>query len=114
MREIQVAHRFGDVPRFVGIQFSRFAFADGAKPAMTGADVAAEHECCCPVGPALENVRAARFLADCVQVQALNQFKDTVLIGRIAQPDAKPFGLWLADLLIVADYTKFAGQLIYL
>ena len=32
----------------------------------------------------------------------------------IAETDAKPFGLGLTDLLVVADYTEFAGQLIYL
>ena len=72
---------------------------------MTGADVAAEHERGCSVRPALENVGATRFLANCVQIEALDQFEHLVLVGWIAQPDAQPFRLWLTDLLIVADYT---------
>jgi len=102
------------VPRFFRVELSRFSFPNRAKPAMTRADVAAEHERRRAIGPALENVRTARFLADGVQVQTLDQFEYAVLIGRIAQPDAKPFGLRLTDFLVVADYTKFAGQLIYL
>jgi hypothetical protein len=109
-----MAHRFGDVPRLVGIQIARFSFSNRAKTAVARTDVAAEHERRRSIGPALENVGTTRFLADCVQVQAFNQFQDTVLIGRIAQADAQPFGLGLAYLLIVADDTKFAGQLIYL
>ena len=111
MSKVQVADSFGDVTRFVGIERARLAFADGAESAMACADVAAEHEGRSAIGPALKNVRTARFLADGVQVETFDQLQDLVLIRRVTQADAQPFGLWLGDLLIVADYTEFAGQL---
>ena len=43
-------------------------------------------------------------------IQALDQFEHLVLIDRVAEPDAQPFGLGLAALLIVTNYTEFAGQ----
>jgi len=104
MREIQVAHCFGDVAWFLGIEVAGFTFADGTEPAMTRADVAAEHERRRPIIPALEDVRTTRFLTNSVQVQALDQFEHLVLIGRIAKADAQPFGLWLTNLLIITDY----------
>jgi hypothetical protein len=78
---------------------------------VTRADVAAEHERGGAIGPTLENVWAARFLADGVQVKTFDQLQHLVLIGRVAEADAQPFGLGLTDLLIVADYSEFAGQL---
>ena len=102
---------FGDVTRFFRVQKSRLSFPDGAKAAMTCADIAAEHESGGAIGPAFEDVRAARFLADGVQVESFDQLQHTVLVGRIAQPDAKPLRLGLADFLVVADYSEFAGQL---
>ncbi len=71
---------------------------------MTRADVAAEHERRGAIRPALKNVRAARFLTNGVQVEALDQFENLVLIRRIAQTNPQPFGLWLTDLLVVTDY----------
>ena len=106
-----MADSLRNMARFFGIERSRLAFADSAKAAMTRADVAAEHEGRGAVGPAFENVWAASFLTDGVQVQTFDQLQHPILIGRIAEPDAQPFGLWLTDLLIVADYTEFAGQL---
>ena len=79
---------------------------------MTRADVAAEHEGRGAVGPTFKNVWTASFLTNCVKVETFNELQHLVLIGRVAQADAKPFRLGLTDLLIVADYTKFAGQLI--
>jgi hypothetical protein len=78
---------------------------------MTCADVAAEHERGGAIGPTLENVWAARFLADGVQIQTFDQLQHLVLISRIAETDAQPFWLGWTDLLIVADYSEFAGQL---
>ena len=78
---------------------------------MARADIAAEHEGRGSIGPAFKNVGTARFLADGVQIETFDQLQHLVLIGRVAQADAQPFGLWLTDLLIVADYTEFAGQL---
>src|SRR5689334_4469141 len=104
MRQVQMTNRFSDVTRFFRIEIARLSFSDGAETAMTSADVAAEHERRSPVRPALKNVRTPRFLADGVEVEALDQFEHLVLIGRIAQPDAQPFGLGLTNLLIIADY----------
>ena len=78
---------------------------------MACADVAAKHEGRCSIGPAFEDVGTARFLTDGMQIETLDQLQDLVLITRVAQADAQPFGFWLTDLLIVADYTEFAGQL---
>jgi hypothetical protein len=77
---------------------------------VTGANVTAEHESSCAIGPTFENVRTTRFLADGVQIETFDQLQHVVLIRRIAQTDAKPFRLGLADLLVIADYTEFAGQ----
>jgi len=94
------------------IQKSRLTLSHGAKAAMTRADVAAEHESGRAIGPAFKNVWTAGFLTNGVQVESFDQLQHVILISRIAQPDAKPFRLGLADFLVVADYTEFAGQLI--
>jgi hypothetical protein len=104
-------HCFGYVAWLLGIERARLALAHRAEAAMTRADVAAEHERGGAIGPTLENVWAARFLADGVQVQTFDQLQHLVLVGRVAEADAQPFGLGLTDLLIVADYSEFAGQL---
>src|SRR5690349_18774674 len=111
MREVQMAHSFGDVSWLFGIQRTRLALAHRAEAAMTCADVAAEHERGGAIGPTLEDVWAARFLADGVQVETFDQLQHLVLVGRVAQTDAQSFWLGLTDLLIVADYSEFAGQL---
>jgi len=112
MREVQVVHRFGNVSRLVSVETAGLSFADGAKAAMTRADVAAEHERRGAIRPTLENVWTTSFLTDSVQVESFDQLQDLVLVGRITEPDAQPLGLGLTYLLIVADYTEFAGQLI--
>src|SRR5215213_9650070 len=106
-----MAHSFGDVTRLFRIQRARFAFAHRAEAAMTRADVAAEHEGGGAIGPTLENVWTTRFLADGVQVETFDQLQHLVLVGWVAQADAQPFGFGLTDLLIIADYSEFAGQL---
>src|SRR6185437_11967469 len=111
MREIEMVHSCGDVSRLLGIQRARLALPDGAKAAMTRADVAAQHERSGAIGPTLKNVWATRFLADGVQVQTFNQLQHLVLVGRVTETDAKPFGLGLTDFLIVTDNSEFAGQL---
>lgn len=87
MREVEMAHRFSDVSRLLDIKTSRLAFTDGTKTAMARADVSAQHECRGPVRPAFEDVWATGLLTDGVQVQALNQFQNIVLIGWIAKPN---------------------------
>ena len=70
---------------------------------MSRADVSAQHESGRAVRPALEDVGTARFLADGVQVEALNQFQHIVLIGGVAQPDFQPFGFRLSRFGRIAD-----------
>ena len=70
---------------------------------MPGADVSAQHEGRRPVRPAFEDVWTTCFLTDGVQVQALNQFQNIVLIGGVAQPDFQPLGLGLSRFGRVAD-----------
>jgi hypothetical protein len=105
MGKIQVIHSFGDVTRLLRVELTRLTFADRAKSTMTRADIAAQHERGGSIRPAFENVRAAGFLTNGVQIESFDQLQHLVLIGRIAQPDAKPFRLGLADLLVVTDYT---------
>src|ERR1044072_1596526 len=100
MREIEMVHCLRDVSWLLGIQRARLPLADGAKAAMTRADVTAQHERRSAVGPTLENVWATGFLADGVQVQTFDQLQHLVLIGRVAQTDAQPLGLGLTDLLL--------------
>ena len=72
MREVEVAYRFGDVPRLFRIEFSRFSLSDGAEAAVTSANITAEHERRGAIGPALENIWTAGFLADGVKIQAFD------------------------------------------
>ena len=77
---------------------------------MTSADVAGEHERRGAIGPAFEDVRAPCFLANRVKVQTLNKLQDIVLVSRVAQLYAEPFGFRLTHFLVIADDRKFAGQ----
>src|SRR5262245_60249244 len=112
MRQVQVVHSFCDVSRLVRIEIARLPFADCAEAAMTRADVATEHERRSAIGPTLENIWTTSFLTDGVQVESFDQLQHLVLVGWVTQADAQPFGFGLTYLLIVADYTEFAGQLI--
>ena len=107
-----MTNSFRDVSRFFRIETARLSLADCAKAAMTRANIAAEHERRRAVGPTLEDVRTTGFLTDGVQVESFDQLQHLVLVRGIAQADAKPFRFGLTHLLIVADYTEFAGQLI--
>src|ERR1051325_5919734 len=111
MREIQVVNSFGDVSRLIPVETAGLSFADRAEAAMTRADVAAEHERRSSIGPTLKNVRTTSFLTNGVQVESFDQLQHLVLIRGVAQSNAQPFGFGLTYLLIVADYTEFAGQL---
>src|SRR6185503_4818677 len=67
-------------------------------------------EGCGAVRPAFENVWAACFLANRVEVQPLDQLQDVVLVRRIAQTNLQPLRLWQTWPRIVANYCKFARQ----
>ena len=104
-------HGLPDVAWFIRVKPAGFAFTDGAEAAVARADIAAQHERGRTIGPALENVGALCFLTDRVQVEALDQLEQMVLIRRIAQTNAQPFGLWLTWFLV--ENRKFAGQSIH-
>ena len=70
---------------------------------MPGANVSAKHERRGAVRPAFKDIRTAGFLADSVQVQALNQLQNIVLIGGVAQPNFQPIGLGLPRFWRIAD-----------
>src|SRR5205085_8701705 len=108
--KIQVVYGFGNVTRLLRVQLARLTFSNGAKTAVTSANVAAKHERRRAVGPTLENVRTARFLTNRMQIETFDQLQHLVLICRIAEADAEPFRFRLTYLLIVTDYSKFAGQ----
>ena len=77
----------GDVGRFHRVEIHRLALVYGTKAAMPRAGVAAEHECRGLVRPAFENVRAFCFLANGMEIEAVDQLKHGILIARIAKLD---------------------------
>ena len=79
---------------------------------MASADVSAQHECRRAIRPAFENVRALRFLTDCVEIQSLNQLQQMVLIRGVAETNLEPIGFWLPRCGV--ENSKFAGQVSYL
>ena len=101
-------HCFGDVTRLIGIEPARRPLAYRAKPTMPRANVAPQHKGRSSISPALEDVWAPCFLTNRVQIQALNQAEQMVLIGWIAQPNPQPFRLRLAWFGV--QNLKFAGQ----
>src|SRR5438128_12582180 len=101
-------HCFGDVTRLIRIEPARRPLAYRAKPTMTGTDVAAQHKGRSPISPALEDVWTLRFLANRVQIQALNQVEQMVLIGWITEANPQPTGFRLAWFGV--QNLKFAGH----
>jgi hypothetical protein len=102
MSEIKMLHSFSDVTRLVRVECYGSALAHRTETAVTCADVAAQHEGRCSVGPALKDVGALRFLADRVQLQPLNQFQKMIVVGWIADTNPQPFrlgltGFWVQD-----------------
>ena len=64
---------------------------------MPGAGIAAEHKRRGSIVPTFKYVRAARFLTDGVEVQALNQLQDVILVRRVADAHTQP--VWLRQTL---------------
>ena len=81
--ETHACHRLGHVFGLVGVKGERLTGVDQAEPARTRAAVAVEHERGGAVGPALEDVRAARLLAHRHQVELAHG----LLEREIARPD---------------------------
>ena len=96
--KIEMLDGFGDVPWLCLIQISGLTFADSTKAAVASTNITTEHERCGPVRPAFKDVWAARFLANGMQIQPLNQVQDLVLSSRIAKTNFEPFRLRIAYL----------------
>src|SRR5207302_4232488 len=70
MRQLHARHGLTDAPRLIPVDVAAaLAALDGAERARAGAYVAEDHECRGAVAPALREVRAARLLAHCVQLE---------------------------------------------
>jgi hypothetical protein len=104
MSQVQVLDCFRNVPRLFAVERARFSFSDRAKAAVPRADIATQHESRRSIGPAFEDVRTTRFLADRMKIQALDQLQHLILVSRIAQTNLEPGGFGLAWLRGVADY----------
>src|SRR5690242_16176962 len=100
-----MTYGFSNVAWFVHIERAWRAFANRAKAAMPCANVAAQHERRRAIRPALENVWALCFLTNRVQVQALDQLQQMILIRRIAQTNPQPIRFRLTRFGI--EYSKF-------
>src|SRR5215217_5011546 len=97
------AHLFGGVghaPRFVEVELRRLAGEDGAEAAGAGADVAQDHEGRGAVVPALADVRAARLLADGVEVEAAHGLSYIAVALSHGRPGFKPLGPPVQTLLL--------------
>src|SRR6266571_3756489 len=86
----------------VGVQRARLPGGDLAEVAPPGAHLAADQERRLAVLPALEDVRAARLLADRVQAVAAHQLLQLGVLRPGAQPGLDPRGLPLDRGLAVA------------
>ena len=69
VRQAHALHRFGHASGLVRVERERMARVDEAEPAGSRAALAVDHERRRAVGPALEDVRAAGFLADRDEVE---------------------------------------------
>ena len=87
-------HRLGDVVGLVDVDPGRRSpRGDGAEPAAAGADVAQDHEGGGAVlPPTLVDVGAAGLLADGVEVEAVDEAADLVVLGGGGELDAQPVG----------------------
>jgi len=112
MREIEVPHGFGDVAWFSRVKLAWLTLANRAETTMPGADITTQHKSSRPVSPAFEDIGAPCFLANGVQIQALDQLEQVVLVSRIAQTNTQPLWLWLTR--FVVENLEFAGQSVYL
>src|SRR5699024_9349178 len=85
----------GDLERLHRIHGHRLAGGDVAEVAATGAGVTADEEGGLAVLPALEDVRAARFLADGVEALAVHALLHRGVLGTHHGAGLDPFGFAL-------------------
>ena len=88
-----MSNRLGNVSWLQRIEIHRLAFVHRTKAAMPSARIAAEHERRGLVSPAFKDVRALGFLADGMEIKAVDEFENRVLILRIAELDLEPIRL---------------------
>ena len=84
--------RVGDPPRLVGVEREWPARVDETEAARAGAPIAQDHERRGVVGPALVDVRAARFLAHGVEIELLDQSLRLAEVGAEIGAHPHPFG----------------------
>ena len=82
-----------NVARFFGIEGQRLAFVDGAEPTAARAGVAENQERRRLVAPALADVRAARLLANRVQVFLAHEALEAQVVGISRRFDFDPIGM---------------------
>src|SRR5207245_4864770 len=102
----------GDMAGLFCVKRAGGAFADSTEPTMPSANITAQHERRRAIRPAFEDVRTTRFLTDRMQIQALNQPEQVILIRRITQTNLQPFRFWLTRFGV--EDLKFADQRLYL
>jgi hypothetical protein len=101
-------HGLGYVRGLHRIELHRLALIDRAEAAVACTSVAAEHKCGRFIGPALEDVRTFRFLANRVEVKTLDEIQNGILIRRIAQLDLQP--VRLLEAFAVLAVNEFLDQ----
>ena len=82
--------------RLGGVELGRLAVRHRAVAARTGADVAENHERRRPVVPALTDVRAARLLADGVELAVAHHALEPQVVRRPGRAHLQPLGLGCA------------------
>ena len=98
MSQIQMAHGFRYVTRFIDVERPRLSLTHRTEAAVARADITCEHECCGTVRPTFKDIGATCFLADGVKIQTFDQLQNVILIGRIAQANTEPVRFWLTNL----------------
>src|SRR5688572_31220470 len=104
----EMLYGLGNVHGLHWVEVHRLAFVNGAKAAMARTRVAAEHERGGLVRPALEDIRALRFLADGVQIQSADQVQHRILIARIAKLYLQP--IWFLQTLALLTIQEILDQ----
>ena len=108
MRQIEMTYGFGDMPRLFRVKLAGLTFVHRAKAAVARACIAAEHKCCGLIGPTFKNIRAFCFLADGMQIQAVDQLKHRILVAWVAEFDLQPVRFFQTLAVLAAN--KFLYQ----
>ena len=93
VRKPHPLHRFGHATGLVGVERERMTRVDETEPAGPRAALAVDHERRRAVGPALEDVRTAGFLADGDEVELAHRRAEPDELGADPQLSPDPLGL---------------------